>query len=200
MEATEWAVALAEKSGNLGQLVSLTISKCVSVVVSGDLPLATALADQALDLALRGGTRGDLAFAHTLHILGRYRCGDLVGVEQHFADGLKFFGDPGFRQFPGLAVAAFGVGSYTAWALGRAGVASERQSQMMKIAETPYDVAMSAQVVAQLLIYEREYEQAESWRREVSLSPTTMGFATSRHSLEVPWDMRWLNEVGHLRA
>jgi len=82
-------------------------------------------------------------------------------VERHFADGLEFFGDPDFRQVPGMAVAAFGVGSYNAWTLGRADLASERQSQMMRIAETPYDVAVSAQVTAQLLIYKREYEQAE---------------------------------------
>src|SRR5262249_14302373 len=30
-------------------------------------------------------------------------------------------------------------------------------------AETPYDVAISAQVAAQLFLYEREYEQAEGW-------------------------------------
>ena len=153
IDATEEAVALAEKSGNLQRLVSLTISRCMSVLGSGNLPLTIALADQAVNLALRGGTHGDLAFTHTIQIMARYRCGDLAGVERHFADGLEFFGDPDFRQVPGMAVAAFGVGSYNAWTLGRAELASERQSQMMRIAETPYDVAMSAQVAAQLLIY-----------------------------------------------
>jgi hypothetical protein len=100
------------------QLVSLTISKCLSILATGDLPLMITLADQALELARRGGTRSDLAFAHTIQMIGRYVCSDLRGVEQHFTSGLEFFSDPGFRQFPGMGVSAFGVASWNAWLLG----------------------------------------------------------------------------------
>ena len=52
-DATERAAALAEKSGNLAQLVNLMILRGVSTLVAGDIPAASALANLALDLALR---------------------------------------------------------------------------------------------------------------------------------------------------
>ena len=35
-----------------------------------------------------------------LQMITRYWRGDLAGAEKHFTAGLKFFDDPGFRQFP----------------------------------------------------------------------------------------------------
>ena len=48
--------ALAEKSGNLAQLVSWVASRCDIAMFSGDLAAAVTLADQALELALREGS------------------------------------------------------------------------------------------------------------------------------------------------
>ncbi len=93
---------------------------------SGDLPAAGALADQALELALREGNPQTRVWPRALQMSTRHRRGDLAGVEQHFAAGLKFFDDPGVRQIPGLAVSAFGFASLNAWMLGRADVARER--------------------------------------------------------------------------
>ena len=57
IDAIERAAALAEKSGNLAQLVNSVICESVSSPsISGDLPAAGALADQALELALREGS------------------------------------------------------------------------------------------------------------------------------------------------
>ena len=68
IEATERAAALAEKSGNLKQLVNRVVSRGFAACISGDLPAAGTLADQALELALREGSPTSLGLAHTLQI------------------------------------------------------------------------------------------------------------------------------------
>ncbi len=163
--ATDRAAALAEKSGNLAQLVNWVGSRCFTAFNSGDLPAAGALADQALELALREGSPISLASAHGTQILTRYWRGDLAGVEKHFTTGLKFFDDPGFiKRYPGAAVAIFGTASHNAWTLGQADVARERMARMMAgVNESnPYQVAFSLSFAALTRIYMREYEQAET--------------------------------------
>jgi class 3 adenylate cyclase len=122
IEATERAAVLAKKSGNLRQLADWVMSRGLATWNSGDLPAAGALADQALELALREGGASILGRAYMLQICTRYWRGDLAGAEEHFTAGLKFFDDPGFRR-RGAVVAAFAYASYNACALGRAEVA-----------------------------------------------------------------------------
>jgi hypothetical protein len=125
-DATRRLTALAEKSGNLRQLLNLMITTGVNALSSGDLPAAGAHADQALELALREGSSSSLlGRAHTVQMMVRYYRGDLAGVENHFTAGRKFFEDPSLRRVPGLTVAAFGTASWNAWMLGRADVARE---------------------------------------------------------------------------
>jgi class 3 adenylate cyclase/tetratricopeptide (TPR) repeat protein len=163
-DATERAAALAEKSGNLPQLVTSVSSRCLISLFSGDLPAAGMLADQAPELALREGSPEGLAGVHTLQIMTRQSLGDLAGTEKHFKTGLKFFDDPRFRQDPRRGVlAAFTCASFNAWMLGRADVARERMAQMMAAVNrnNPYDLAFLGRSAAQLSVFMREYEQAE---------------------------------------
>src|SRR6266851_5527250 len=163
-EAAERAAALAEKSGNLTQLVDWLIRRGITANMSGDLLAAGGALDHALELALRDGSPANLAHVYTLQIMTRYWRGDLAGAEEHFSAGLKFFDDPGFRQRPtGPVVIAFGLASWVAWRLGRADVAREREVQMMAAASgnNPYAVAWSGFFAAYLRVYMREYEQAE---------------------------------------
>jgi tetratricopeptide (TPR) repeat protein len=166
IDATERAAALAEKSGNLRELLNLMIATGVNALSSGDLPAAGANADQALELALREGSSSSLlGRVHALQMLVRYCRGDLAGVERHFTAGCKFFEDPGFRRVPGGAAVIFGTASWNAWTLGRAAVAREREDQMMAAANRndPYEMAFLSHFVAQLRVWTREYEQAEQW-------------------------------------
>ena len=162
--ATERVAALAEHSGTLTQLVDSVDSRWSIALVSGDLPAASALADQALDLAVREGSPARLGLAHFFQLLTRYYRGDLAGVEEHFTTGLAFFDDPGFRQFPGDAVFAFGFASFNAWLLGRADVARDRMAQAMAAADpnNPFDLAWSEFFAAALRVWLREYEHAEA--------------------------------------
>ncbi len=165
IEAIERSAVLAEKSGNLRQLLGLLLRRGFAAYFSGELSTAGALADQALDLALRGVSLTGLASAHCLQLTIRFFRGDLAGAEKHFTAGQKFFNDPTFRQLPGAtAVNTFGVASCNAWILGRADVARQREVQMMAAANgnNPYDLAWSWYWAALLRAYMREYEATES--------------------------------------
>jgi hypothetical protein len=113
-------VAFAEKTGNLMQLIGWMTSKWVIAHDSGDLPTEVTLANQVFELGLRETSPTSLGIAHGVQVLTRYLLGDLAGAEEHFTAGLKFFYDPGLRQYPGGVVGTFGYASFTAWALGRA--------------------------------------------------------------------------------
>jgi tetratricopeptide (TPR) repeat protein len=163
--AAECAAALAAKTGNLTRLVSSMVGRGTTAFVSGKLPTARALADQALELAIREGGPTRLGLAHCFQIVTRYLHGDLAGAEKHFTTCLKFFDDPGLRQISRLPlVAGFAHASRNAWTLGRADVARERMAEMMAAvnANNPYGVAFSVYCAAYLRIYLREYEQAEA--------------------------------------
>jgi hypothetical protein len=64
VEAAEHASSLAEKSGNLAQLILQLSAIRAGATVSGDHPSATALADRMLDLAQREGSPTSLGLAH----------------------------------------------------------------------------------------------------------------------------------------
>ncbi|MFZ1120437.1 MAG: hypothetical protein WAN81_09415, partial [Candidatus Binataceae bacterium] len=163
-EATERAAVLAEKGGNLAQLVGWVMSRWLVAHDSGDLSAESTLADQGLELAVREGSPTSLASAHTAQILTRYLLGDLAGVEKYFAAGLSLFDDPGFRRHPGAATGTFGYAAMNAWRIGRADVARQRIARMTAAIDTntPYDLAFSTTFAAQIRIYLREYEQSET--------------------------------------
>jgi class 3 adenylate cyclase/tetratricopeptide (TPR) repeat protein len=168
--------ALAEKSGNLPQLVRSVFRRGFTAFVLGDLAAAGTLADEALALAQREGNSHDLAAGHGLQIWVRYWRGDLLGVEEHFANGLKFFDDPAYRRARGGGAIpgngpliawmypVFAYASWSAWTLGQTEIAHKREAQMMAVvtANDPYDVAYSKALAARLRGYMREYKQAEA--------------------------------------
>jgi tetratricopeptide (TPR) repeat protein len=140
------------------------ILRGVSAFVAGDLAAAGALADLALDLALREASPTSLGVAHHLQILTRYSRGDLAGVEKHFVAGEKFFDDPGLRQYPGATVSAFGFASLNALVLGRADIARARMARIAAPAkrDSPFDAALAGYYASVLRVLLREYEQAEA--------------------------------------
>jgi class 3 adenylate cyclase/tetratricopeptide (TPR) repeat protein len=162
--ATERAAALAEKSGNFVHLVNWATSRSLNALVSGALSAAGEILDQTLEFALRQGATIDLGSVHQLQTITRYRRGDLIGAEKHFTEWLTLSGDPRFKQSPRVAVNALAFGSHSAWLLGRADVAREREGQMMTAANrgNPFDVANSEYCAAFLHVDMREYEQAET--------------------------------------
>jgi class 3 adenylate cyclase/tetratricopeptide (TPR) repeat protein len=163
-DAIERAATLAEKSGNLKQLISSVSSRVMIALFSGDLPAAAALADQALELALREGGPTILGVAHQHQVMTRFYLGDFAGVEEHFKAGLQLFDAPGFNDQGSTVVAAYAFASWNARSLGRFDVARERIARMMTLvnASNPYEVAFSWMFDALHRLGLREYEQAEA--------------------------------------
>lgn len=165
IEATESSAALAEKLGNLKQVVNWIISKFVALYVVGDFPAADALSDQAFELGLREGSPASLGGAHMAQMFMRsaYR-EDLAGVERHFAEWLKYFEDPELRQYPGALVAPFGIAIMNAFLIGRPAEARAREAQLMAAVEggNPYDQAFARDYASGLRLWLREYEEAKA--------------------------------------
>ena len=98
--AGERARELAEKSGNLAQLVAQVYGIWRSLFVSGNYSTAALLADRILDLAQREGSPTSFAIVCYVQVYVNYHRGDLVGAEEHFVRWSGFLGSDGFRQVP----------------------------------------------------------------------------------------------------
>jgi class 3 adenylate cyclase/tetratricopeptide (TPR) repeat protein len=130
VRAIQLVAALAEKTGDLGQIVNSIIVRQASAFIAGDLPNALSLADQALELALRDGNPVNLGLVYMIQTGARFHRGDLEGSERHFSAGHEYFDNPAFRQFQDGVVRAFGFASLNAWALGRADIARARLARL----------------------------------------------------------------------
>jgi tetratricopeptide (TPR) repeat protein len=163
VDACARAVALAKKSGNLSQLVFLMYATGATAMNAGDYESAATLADQALELAVCDGNATNLGLAYGLQVVVRHSRGDLAGVEEHFARGLKFFEDAAIWPSPLFRLGPFGVASWNALALGRADLARERLARMLAEANenNPAEVAVSICMGAIPYLLLREHERAE---------------------------------------
>ena len=163
-DAAERAGILAQKSGNLNQLVGSMTLRCHYAYISGDLSIAGALADQGLELALREADPTALAYLYMMELVVRYHRGDHAGAEKYFTTGLELFDDPVFRRNPnGPAIVVFGTAAWNAWMLGRGDVAHERMAKMTAAVNrgNPHDLPWSDLHAATLYALMRENEQVE---------------------------------------
>jgi class 3 adenylate cyclase/tetratricopeptide (TPR) repeat protein len=163
VDACTRAIALAKKSGNLSQLVSLMHATGHGAYNAGDYESAVTLADEALELAVSEGNPTNLGLVYGLQVMVRQARGDLAGAEEHFARGLKFIEDAAIGPLPSYSLNHFGFASRNAWLLGRADLARERLARMMGEANenNPADVALSGGLGAGTYLLLREYERAE---------------------------------------
>jgi class 3 adenylate cyclase len=104
------ALALAERSDNLAQLVLQVFGSWAAVATRGDLPAASAFADRLLDLAEREGSPGVLGLAHASQVETCYFRGDLSGAEKHFLAGAEMFAAAAVK-FPTALGDGFGFGT-----------------------------------------------------------------------------------------
>jgi tetratricopeptide (TPR) repeat protein len=163
--AAERARELAEKGGNLAQLVAQVFEIFRTVLTTGD-DYATAglLADRILDLAQHEGSPASFGFVCYAQVNLRFTRGDLVGAEEHFARWSGFLDAAGFRQVPGAAVAAIVAAGRCAAALGRADSARERIARAIALARNsnnPYDLAVGRLFESWLSCSLREPQRAE---------------------------------------
>ena len=145
---SEQARELAEKTGNLPQLIVQVITTYAAVFVVGDYAGAAALADQLLDLAQREGSNLSLIIAHVAQVNVRFNRGDLLGLEEHFASLRNLVEASERGQFEGPIangiVTSMGYAILGAWMLGHSEEARRRIAQAIAFArdqKSPYLLA-----------------------------------------------------------
>ena len=163
--AAERARELAEKGGNLAELVARVFDIFRTVLNSGeDYATAGLLADRVLDLAQREGSPASFGFVCYAQVAVRHFRGDLVGVEEQFTRWGGFLGADGFRQVPGAAIIAIMIASHCAVASGHADSARERSAQGLAFARNSnnsYDLAVGRLLESWLSCALREPQRAE---------------------------------------
>ncbi|HTJ08880.1 MAG TPA: adenylate/guanylate cyclase domain-containing protein [Candidatus Binataceae bacterium] len=182
--AAERARDLAEKGGNLAQLVVQLYGVWRSIVNTGDYSTAALLADRILYLARREGSPTSLGFACRAQIDVSFYRGDLVGVEDNFLRLSGCLEAAGFRQVPGAAVAGIGTAGLCAWTSGHADIARERIAQAIAFArdsKSPYNLAIAR--VFETWLYQRlgEPQRAEAAATQVLTIVEEHGFPYVRN-------------------
>ena len=95
---------LAEKVGNLSQLVRQETRTWGAVLTAGNYAGATTIADHILDLAQRQcHDTAHLAFAHYTQVQTRFYSGDLIGAEEQFSCLNELIRTVGLKQIAGIA-------------------------------------------------------------------------------------------------
>jgi tetratricopeptide (TPR) repeat protein len=182
----ERARDLAEKGGNLAQLVVQVYGIWANVIGSGDYPTAGLLADQILDLAQRAGNPASLGFACRAQADVCFSRGDFVGAEEHCARGRSFLDEEGFRQVPGAVMGIFVISSLCAWALGRSNLARERIAQAMTFARdsnNPADLVFGRLFESLLSYWLREPQGAEVAGTQGLATTEEHGFPLYRNAM-----------------
>ena len=185
------ARALAEKLGDLSQLIRQGARTWAAIFVTGDYAAATALAEQILELVvIQGPSTGHLNFAHNAQVQARFYTGDFAGVEDHFARLSPLL--DASRSPPGQNIIPIGVASHTSWHLGRAESARQRIARAMKLAtknQDPYDMAMALHFKGGLYYCWRAPRHAEAVAtRLLSLSEANgFGYASDLARVLLGW-------------
>jgi len=205
VEMNSRARALAEKTGNLPELVQQLWVGAHYASARGDYFSGAALAAQALETAQRAGSPISLGLAHQASLQARFRLGDFVAAEDHFAHGRAFLEAPGFPQIRALAAAlivtgTFGTGSWNAWITGHADAARERDERKRRILEgtqpDPF-VTLAAQISSAILYAMlREFERAEALAGQALASAEEHGFPDSAIWAPIPLGLARA-ELGH---
>jgi hypothetical protein len=106
---------LAEKTGNLRLLIFQMVGSYATVVVRGDLPAASGIVEQMLDLAAREGSSDVLSAALGCGVMASYVNGQLNLAENRFAAAME-----SFQRAPiplsAIIGTGFGFGSHAAGA------------------------------------------------------------------------------------
>jgi class 3 adenylate cyclase/tetratricopeptide (TPR) repeat protein len=162
--AAEHAQDLAEKTGNLAQLVAQVFGIWRSVLNAGDYSTASLLADRILALAQREGSPASFGFACFAQMCTSFFRADLIDAEEHFARLSGFLDADGFRQVPAVVVGAMATAGVCAGALGHADLARARLAQAVAFtrdSNNPYDRALGRMWESWLSCWLREPQRAE---------------------------------------
>ncbi|HVN64508.1 MAG TPA: adenylate/guanylate cyclase domain-containing protein [Candidatus Binataceae bacterium] len=165
IEAAGRARRVAEKVGNLTQLVMQGFGAWAAVHVSGDHPSAAALADQILDLATRDGGTAALGFAHSAAVHVNFYRGNLAAVEEHFSGLNETLDSVDSSQVPAAAAITICHAAVGAWTLGYADKARRRIGDAIAFAaknNNPYSMAFGRFLESWLYLWLRDPQRASA--------------------------------------
>jgi tetratricopeptide (TPR) repeat protein len=181
IEAGARVRVLAEKVGNLSQLVRQETRTWGAVLTAGNYAGAMTIADHILDLAQRQcHDTAHLAFAHYTQVQTRFYSGDLIGAEEQFSRLNELIQTVSPKQIAGIAPITMGVTGLGAWILGRADSARERIARAVAFARDtkyPYDLAMALLFEGYLHRFQREPRQVEAVSAQLLSLSEEHGFA-----------------------
>jgi tetratricopeptide (TPR) repeat protein len=186
--ASERACDLAEKTGNLAQMVAQVFGIWLNVLFVGPYSAASPLADRIVDLAQREGSPASFGFACRSQVGTSFFRGDLAGAEEHFARWSGFLDADGFRQVPGTVVGAICIAGFCAGALGRADSARERIAQAIAFARdsnNPFELAFGRMFESLLFCSLREPRRAEVAATQGLAIAEEHGFPSVRNDTHV---------------
>ncbi len=130
MQTGARARVLAERLGDLAQLIRQGAGTWASIFFTGDYASAASLAEQILEIATTEGGSGHLFFAQYAQVQARFYAGDLAGVEDHFAR-LSPMLDTKSIAAASYLIIPIGVASHAAWQRGHLDIARERITRAM---------------------------------------------------------------------
>jgi class 3 adenylate cyclase/tetratricopeptide (TPR) repeat protein len=159
------AAALAEKTGNLAQLIAHLNLIRVSAMLTGDHRSASPLADQIFDLAEREGGTASLSVAHLGKLQAHYYRGDLLGAEERFAIWRNLRDAGVVEEISDLGVIALATAGQCAWFLGHTEAAHQRfaeASAMARDIRDPFITATLGYFEATFYRISKDPERAEA--------------------------------------
>lgn len=117
---------LVEQQGDLQQQLTAITGEWAAASSAGEYDLANRHAARAPAIARALGTSDALAAAAMIQLTARYRCGDLLGAEEAFAQGIPHFIDPQFYRRSGAIAQTYGNAAINAWLIGDDAAARDR--------------------------------------------------------------------------
>jgi class 3 adenylate cyclase/predicted ATPase len=200
-EAAARAGALAEKSGNLAQIVVQIHAISTVAFAKGDYWREAMIADQEVDLAEREGSAKSLALAYHNQMHVHFYRGDPVGAEEYFArwSGVREAADFGQDLTP--VVTALALGSYSAWMLGHADSARERIAAAIAFAldrQNRWALAVARALELLLCGWLREPRRAEATAEQALALADEHGFPQTRgmNRVILGWAQAQLGRTG----
>lgn len=151
IDTTARARELADRSGDRAQQFLQMWGEWTAASSGGDHATAIGLADRFYRLALADGSFDSLAHAHMIQMTSRYRIGDLLGAEDHFTTGERFFALADFRRRPSVIAQTYGNAARISWILGKGSTAQRRIDHALIVArenDSPYDLAYAQYMAA----------------------------------------------------
>jgi len=140
IEVLQHAAILAEKTGNLAELIKLLNLRRVQLLLSGEFADAAALANRVMMLAEREGSPVSLVDAYHGMLQARFYEGDLAGTEEQFANWRKY---QDARASSAISATARAIvianAALCAWMMGRIGLARDRIAEAVTSAAASKD-------------------------------------------------------------